>query len=63
MGIPDFQKLDKWEDITLSSDDMQNQIKYFYDFCMKWRLKSTVKIEKSIKYDYVFTYMCLLTYT
>jgi hypothetical protein len=28
-----------------SSDDMQNQINYFYDFCKKWRLK--VKIEKS----------------
>jgi len=33
--------------ITLSSDDMQNQINYFYDFCMKWRLK--VNIEMSIK--------------
>ena len=28
-----------------SSDDMQNQINYFYDFCKKWRLK--VNIEKS----------------
>ena len=28
-----------------SIDDMQNQINYFYDFCMKWRLK--VNIEKS----------------
>ena len=28
-----------------SSDDMQNQINYFYDVCKKWRLK--VNIEKS----------------
>jgi hypothetical protein len=28
-----------------SSDDMQNQINYFYAFCMKWRLN--VNIEKS----------------
>ena len=28
-----------------SSDDMQNQINHFYDFCKKWRLK--VNIEKS----------------
>ena len=28
-----------------SSDDMQDQINYFYEFCMKWRLK--VDIEKS----------------
>jgi hypothetical protein len=31
-----------------SSDDMQNQINYFYDFCKKWRLK--VNIEKLINY-------------
>jgi hypothetical protein len=28
-----------------SGDDMHNQIGYFNDFCMKWRLK--VNIEKS----------------
>jgi hypothetical protein len=26
-----------------SSDDMQNQINYWYDFCKKWRLKENIE--------------------
>jgi hypothetical protein len=34
-----------------SSDDMQKQINYFYDFCMKWRLKVNIKKSKVLGFS------------
>ena len=34
-----------------SSDDLQKQINYFYDFCMKWRLKVNIKKSKVLGFS------------